>query len=884
MPSKPLAILLWGTLLLATTGSSQAELHLLPPETGLPSSKPNQGVFVVDGSVVHNVGELQLNITNWGLIGSRPNLPSTFGDAPSAMWPAGSGVDYLFAAGLWIGGIKNGVPAVSTGQFENEFLPTPDPTDTIYRTAEGQLDGSRYPFPDEDDDGDGRVNEDPKDGIDNDGDGRIDEDFAAISEQHFRFKMRDNLSVSTEQWPDHDPLDVEVVQESFQWSNNDLEDAIAFQYSVKNIGTSDIENIVVGLFADGDIGARDGSSISIDDMVGFWEGNITAPDGAPLSLSLAYMYDCDGDDGTSEGYLGIMFLNASPVLSPGPRTGFRSFAGTAPFDRGGDPTTDAERYDVLSAFDRDNFSQDCATANDYRMLISTRPSGAFRLRPGRSFVFQTAILVGDDLDDLIDNAANLTMALYGDWFDRDQDPSTGTRGRETRICLDQFGDPRDPLNPLYNLFIDCGYPPDCTNPFSRAETIGLDDLDDDGCVWIDADCAYEEARGALCGTCRDYVEGLTTGFACTGENGEEFHVRWLAKAPPPAPPMRVWESSNEIHVFWDSRSERVRDPILDLSVFEGYRIWRSDNWTRPPGSSVETGPQSTSWGIIAEFDEVSQFENRQGATVETISLGANTGLDPVLYVPQVLRVNSPTAQEFAPLEQLLDQIITENPDLPFGGPIRFVDARGAITELGEQYPSLSNWECCYAQVDTLAWSKQGMKFYEFTDRDVTNGIYYFYAVSTTTLGFDADTSPPTVIGYGPEGRPRGNFRLAIPRSQAQSAEDRALLGQNIFVVPNPATNQSLAEFSQLNPNAQDPSGVRVEFRNLPRARNKVSIFTLAGDLIEELDHDGRSGNGSLAWNLVSRNGQQIVSGIYLFAVESAEPGFKRVIGRFVVVL
>jgi len=102
-------------------------------------------------------------------------------------------------------------------------------------------------------------------------------------------------------------------------------------------------------------------------------------------------------------------------------------------------------------------------------------------------------------------------------------------------------------------------------------------------------------------------------------------------------------------------------------------------------------------------------------------------------------------------------------------------------------------------------------------------------------------------------------------------------------VPNPATRDALAEFSQLFPNSDDPTGVRVEFRNLPRARNTVRIFTLSGDLVMEIPHDGRDGNGSVSWNLVSRNGQEVVSGIYLYSVESEDENFNRVVGKFVVV-
>ncbi len=63
------------------------------------------GTMVVDGSMVMNVGELQINITNHGLIGSQPGSNRQWSDAPSAQWPAGSGVEYLWSAGIWVGGV-----------------------------------------------------------------------------------------------------------------------------------------------------------------------------------------------------------------------------------------------------------------------------------------------------------------------------------------------------------------------------------------------------------------------------------------------------------------------------------------------------------------------------------------------------------------------------------------------------------------------------------------------------------------------------------------------------------------------------------------------------------------------------------------------------------
>ena len=95
------------------------------------------------------------------------------------------------------------------------------------------------------------------------------------------------------------------------------------------------------------------------------------------------------------------------------------------------------------------------------------------------------------------------------------------------------------------------------------------------------------------------------------------------------------------------------------------------------------------------------------------------------------------------------------------------------------------------------------------------------------------------------------------------------------------------------PAGDDPTGTKVTFMNLPRTKGTIHIFTLAGDLVKDIPFDGRppsdlqygkdpvtAGQGSVPWNLISRNGQSIVSGIYLFSVDS-ELGHG--IGRFVVI-
>ena len=78
----------------------------------------------------------------------------------------------------------------------------------------------------------------------------------------------------------------------------------------------------------------------------------------------------------------------------------------------------------------------------------------------------------------------------------------------------------------------------------------------------------------------------------------------------------------------------------------------------------------------------------------------------------------------------------------------------------------------------------------------------------------------------------------------------------------------------------DPFTRHIDFMGLPQARCTIKIWTLAGDFVAQVDHDGRSGNGEASWNLISRNGQDIESGIYLFTVDSS---IGHTVGRFVVI-
>ncbi len=872
---------------------------------------PADGFLETGGEFVMNVGELQINITNFGLIGSYPGSNNQFSDSPSAQWPSGSGVEYLFAGGLWVGGVMLGEELVSTGQFEWEIIGRDLLEATIYEGIAGRLSrpvgngdagGKREPESGADDDEDGLIDEETLNGFDDDGDGLIDEDFGQIGNQMLVTTLYDNTRLASERWADHTPLNIKVVQSAYAWENDDADDFVGFDFKITNVGVATIEDMYIGFFADSDIGSRSGQGIAEDDMAGFFNGVVEARDGSYVPVSVGYMYDDDADGGEAPGYFGILFLDHD--TDPSGRTAppsvrlrsYNHFSGQAPFDSGGDPTNDSERYELLSG---QEFDQPVAEGkqNDFRFLVSAGPFA--ELDPDETLNFQSAMVVGEGLEGLKRNCAEASLTYFGNFFNMDSDNATGINGRETRLCVADLGDD------LFNFAADYMDTTCMTEEFALGQQlITAADLDPEGCIYVNMDNCFECYRqvGEECNRENMYIADNTRWncadpaipdddkAGCTGIGGNEFQINWLVGMAPPPPGMRLWPTDNAVYVYWDNRSETTPDIRINQIDFESYRIWRADNWDRPFGSSVDNGPESGLWSMIAEYDVVNTFVQRRelsnGTVVrDTLPLGRNTGLEAVRYRPRVL--DDP---RFVGLSEAMQVVV--DADTLGAYPLRpeLYDATGTPIEGLE---GLTPWDDYPAALDTFFMvasrdayrpthvAKQGVEFYEYVDRDVHNGFLYFYSVTATDHLVDLASSE--IAGDGLSGDPGSSFTNTSPGAKAQTAEERARNGANIYVYPNPATREALEEFQELNPNADDPTGVKICFANLPEAVNKVEIFSLNGDLIQTIDHDGTTGFGEACWNLVSRNGQEIVSGIYLYSVQTSDDAFDDFIGKFVVI-
>jgi len=165
--------------------------------------------------------------------------------------------------------------------------------------------------------------------------------------------------------------------------------------------------------------------------------------------------------------------------------------------------------------------------------------------------------------------------------------------------------------------------------------------------------------------------------------------------------------------------------------------------------------------------------------------------------------------------------------------------------------------------------------HEYREDGLLNHATYYYAVT-------AFSKRDTVTGLpSRESRLQKTMRVAVPGLPA-----RARVGE-VAVVPNPYRTD--AAYTGYDPPWERPTGRyptwtegdrRIQFINLPR-NCIISIYTLAGDLVDLLRHE----DATLSfhdWNLTSYVGQAVASGLYLFTVEDRETGEVQV-GKFVII-
>ena len=888
--------------------------HQLPQDQVTdPSRNGPHRVFRNDGKFVHNVGRLYLQMTNFGETGNQDNPRVT--TVPSAEWPPGSGNDYLYAAGLWIGALDaSGIPHVTTATYEREFSPdfTPqnacvtlplDQVADVRESYEGIPGGNRVisSSVNPDDDGDGLIDEDFLNGLDDDGDGLCDEDYASIGQQMFSSEYSDDQPSTRQIFPEHVPLGIKVQQTSYAWATPGQNDFVGMDYKIVNRSGRSLRNVFVGIFADMDIGTRAIRGYFGDDEAGLINRDVqyVGPTGEFVTkrIQMGYMWDnpddparlSDAKGGDVPGYFGCMFLNhtTDPSGASAPRrvgiTAYKFFSGSASFAAGGDPENDAQRYLLMSdpTLNPDAVGEIISSRPlDYRFIMATGP---FRsILPDSSLTISVAWVMGLGLGPsptggtLIDNAVQAQQVFDGLYTDLDGNALTGTCGKET--CLRNTSGGRFsysiPESSLCRLRFHSdvstvlGGPPD-----------GLGRLFPDTPDWDpNAPCNIQQDGKYVC---QDVLGGtiLNGGAHCasqdtlpivitsptqctyvdfdcdvkTGRGGREYLVNWVAAAPLPAPfyagsdghgevsdylsmyssrddstRISAWffPGDHKVTLKWNNFAEQVRDAQRgNLKEFLGYRIYRAAGWNRPLGTNA---PGRELWSLLGEWR------------------------------------TDPKGTPARPLAELIDTsvpIINISPVLVRWDPVQRIVS-----------PDTS-----YTEIDTLF----AVGRYSYVDTHVLNGFPYFYSIVPLSTVPGDSAAADIVLQGNPSAN---NAQVVYPRGDSRNDQE------NVFVVPNPYKGSAQWD---LVPREEDPSGTKVTFMNLPRTNGTIHIYTIAGDLVKDIPFDGRppgdlqygkdtvtGGKGSVPWNLISRNGQKIVSGIYLYSVDT-ELG--KQIGRFIII-
>jgi hypothetical protein len=811
------------TLMVTMALCSQADARgtwngLEDPRSGV--KDPFSGVYEVRGEgFVHNVGNLWVNVTNLGVIGNPWKALST---DPSGQFPPGSGVEYLYASGIWVGAMigDDPNPYVSTALYQTEFRPSTLPIDTIYESYEGFPGGTRFFNDDGDYDILGRpiIDEETHDGKDNDGDGLIDEDFAAISQQMFTCVYRDDTQEALNTFAEHVPMGLEVTQKSFAWGIPGSDNFVGFEFNIKNDGRQNLHNLYLGFLCDGDAGPEGEENYWTDDRAGLVEIDTTVSGatagacGERLRLMVGETHDGDGDGGRTEGWFGVMFLghttDPNGVMAPATVgfTSFRFVSGGAAYEKCGDPGNDFQRYDLLSSNEIGcRAGQLEATEDaDYRIFFGTGPFT--ELPQGSSLTLQVAFVIGVGRGGMIQNAVAAQRIYNGAYEDVDDNADTGIDGKETCLTAEPGQDWQ------FDYVTHCGLP-DTLRELIRPIQITEPTCEGAGYKqWVDFDCDQ-----------------------CTGIDGKETAVRWRGASTPPCPQVAVLYPRDEdfpCHVLketggllvkdpirgpsvrlaakdkavviqWNNAAELVADPLSKKFDFCGYRIWKAEQWTRPEGS---TGPTPELWSLLAEY-----------------------------RLPKYL--DSATKQK--DLTRIRNLTVS---------PCDTVDAAKKLYT----YP---------------------VGYYQHRDDNVLNGFIYFYSVTAFDINETGDFDPIT-----------GQQELFSLECRHVASADQAVVpgatavseAGKVFVVPNPYYGGAAWD---LVPNPRDPTGTHVDFMNLPQGEWTIKVYTVAGDLVRVINNDGTDNIGQARWDLVSRNGQDVVSGLYLFTCESR---YGTQVGKFVI--
>jgi hypothetical protein len=233
------------------------------------------------------------------------------------------------------------------------------------------------------------------------------------------------------------------------------------------------------------------------------------------------------------------------------------------------------------------------------------------------------------------------------------------------------------------------------------------------------------------------------------------------------------------------------------------------------------------------------------------------------------------------------------------------DAHSAIAaaaQKGEYQPDTwGTWELVSvipaASVGSLPAATSAGYSYKYTDADVVLGFSYWYYVSAYYTGtFDGPDGPTTQIEthYTNRNGSDGLWKRTYPFATTNANFPTTAAGKqgigavhivssalaaagdvaNVGVRPNPYKRAALHD------NFSNVYDHKLLFYNLP-PECTITILDVSGQIIDVINFASSDpNNGSVFWDMFSKDGIEVASGLYIFAVESPTGGQK--IGHFAI--
>ena len=817
---------------------------------------------------VTRVGLLRLCITNWGFFGSqgRENTESQGGcfnpnpdeelKAPSCEYPPGSDLEYLFQGGLWIGAKIDDMPYVSVAcdgwQHLYEMWPEADEAGAIQEKSI-RPNAPCY-SPD------------------------------AISEQDIIAVFTDtsaDIPLSSQQRDPFDnrkhfPLGIEVTQKCYCWSYEYAEDFVLIDIILKNIGVKKIKDMYMGLYVDADVGHIDenpyGSYGAQDDICGFKQVRTQPQGDCSDTVNLAWIADNDGHGMKGENVFTIksaIGVTGTRVVRS-PKLGLKYSFNWWISHTGGFPRD----WAPWKRENQDRWAQE----NCYEPGKNNFPDNVLGTPGGDCSKYFTMSNQEFDYDQIF---ACTWAENHPDerWLDKSPECADLADGYDTRYLL-SFG-PFDQVAPGESLIITIGY---IAGADFHMDPRNWDNSDNDPeKVYANLDFSDFETNAVWAAKVYD---NPMDDNPC-GDGIPDFK----GPPPPPSPTLSFETSKGRVKVKWNGElTEKSRDSFNDRADFEGYRVYMSRT------GAVED------YALLGSYDKADykiyklnrNKERRpwewKAASVSLDSL--KSWLNGKEYERRVIEDDPTIFTKDDPfvIKDIMEPFYLRLSDRVEEGYAVAYDSIKLEGSKSEGHDSLyfetQDWNVGFEDILSYPAYRESVDSSDPPPSDTLDRYWdYEYEVEVfpsqpiwfAVTAFDVG-DPQT--GLKPlEASRLVNATLVYPVDKWEQVEGEDL---KVMVYPNPYRIDG--EYSANKYEEGGTYGKRIRFVNLP-PRCTIRIYTLDGDLVRTIDHEKKEGALDATydeWDLISRNTQAVVSGIYLFSVEDKESGENQV-GKFVII-